>query len=304
LEPLKYSVSDPRYPALAAAVTAIFDRERSASVPIETRIAAADALGQAGDPRLDHHRADYWVHIPASRFVMGAQSKKRQQRNYDEEAFDEGESPTHAVSLDAFSIARYPVTVGQYQRFIADDGYGEERWWTAGGFGQFTAPEEWDQQVPNPARPVVGVSWLEAAAFCAWADCRLPTEAEWERAARGTEARKYPWGGEPAEPERLNFSESGIDHPTPVGIYPRGATREGLCDLAGNVWEWCADWYGDYTGKAVRNPHGPEQAARRVFRGGSWRSVARSCRAADRFRDGPLGRDGSLGFRVARGPSG
>ncbi len=146
------------------------------------------------------------MNIPAGRFVMGAQSKNAKQPNYDKEAFDDWESPPHAVSLDAFCLARYPVTVGQYQRFIADDGYGEQRWWSAGGFGEFTAPDEWDQQLPNPSRPVVGVSWFEAAAFCSWADCRLPTEAEWERAARGTEARKYPWGGEPAEPERLNFS--------------------------------------------------------------------------------------------------
>ncbi|MCY2992681.1 MAG: SUMF1/EgtB/PvdO family nonheme iron enzyme [Planctomycetota bacterium] len=303
LAPLRYTVSDPRYPGLASAVTAIFDRERSVNVPLETRIAAADALGQAGDPRLDHHRDDYWVRIPASRFVIGAQSKC-QGPNYDAQAFDDRESPPHAVSLDAFCIARYPLTVGQYQRFIADDGYGEEHWWSAGGFGKFTTPEKWDQQQPNPSRPVVGVSWFEAAAFCSWAACRLPTEAEWERAARGTTGRKYPWGDEPAEPERLNFSDSRLGHPTPVGIYPLGTTPEGICDLAGNVWEWCADGYGEYAVTALTNPRGLEQAAFRVLRGGNWGYDARICRAAYRIGDVPGLRAGHLGFRVARGPSG
>ncbi|MCY2992679.1 MAG: SUMF1/EgtB/PvdO family nonheme iron enzyme [Planctomycetota bacterium] len=303
LAPLQYTVSDPRYPGLAAAVTAIFDRERSASVPLETRIAAADALGQAGDPRLDHHRDDYWANIPAGRFVIGAQSKKSQEPNYDKDAYNWELSP-QTVSLEAFCIARYPLTVGQYQRFIADDGYGEEHWWSAGGFGKFTTPEKWDQQQPNPSRPVVGVSWFEAAAFCSWAACRLPTEAEWERAARGTTGRRYPWGAESADEQRLNF-DGKVGHPTPVGIYPLGNTPEpeSISDLAGNVWEWCSDWFEKDHEGAVTDPRGPEQTSRRVGRGGCWGFGAWDCRAAYRLWVVPVVRVGILGFRVARGPS-
>ena len=149
---------------------------------------------------------------------------------------------------------------------------------------------------------MVGVSWFEAAAFCSWAGCRLPTEAEWERAARGTTGRKYPWGDEPAEPERLNFA--GTHRPSDAGgDLSAGATPEGISDLAGNVWEWCADWFAEYTGRAVSNPRGPEQAAHRVLRGGSWGFDARYCRAAYRGGFGPQVRGGDLGFRVARGPS-
>ncbi len=146
---------------------------------------------------------------------------------------------------------------------------------------------------------MVNVSWYEAAAFCDWAGFQLPTEAQWERAARGTEGRKYPWGVEEADPQRLNFGDSQIGHPTPVGIYPLGNTPEGICDIAGNVWEWCQDWYGKYASSAVRNPQGPTQATYRVSRGGSWADGAGDCRSAYRglwFE--PDSCLGGVGFRV------
>ncbi len=168
-------------------------------MPIADRIAAADALGQVGDPRLDLRRSDYWASDPRRQVPDGSPEERTQtSRTTTEEAWDDGEwrETPHEVSLDAYRIARYPVTVGQYREFIQDDGYQDASCWTAGGFGEFTEPEGWEQQQEFPSRPVVGVSWFEAAAFCQWADCRLPTEAEWERAARGTTARKYPWGDE------------------------------------------------------------------------------------------------------------
>jgi formylglycine-generating enzyme required for sulfatase activity len=161
----------------------------------------------------------------------------------------------HEVSLDGFRIARYPVTVGQYKQFVDDDGYMDRRWWEAGGFGQFPAPDDWEQQVEYPSRPVVSVSWWEAMAYCAWARCRLPTEAEWERAARGTEARRYPWGIDEPDAARTNYG-GNMGHPTPVGIYPLDVTPDSVLDMGGNVWEWCLDGGAEYKAQSVINPTG------------------------------------------------
>ena len=265
LGPVNYQPSDPRYRQLLESVMAVFEpgwlqtgggglgtlwskligvvsRQRSQRALMQLASRTADVLGQAGIPRLAPSQLDNaWCTIPAGQ---------------------SGSTPGE------FRIARYPTTVGQYQRFVEDKGYQNERWWQAGGFGKFSEPGGWDEQLQYPARPVVYVSWYEAVAYCAWAGCRLPTEAEWEWAARGPEGREYSWGNEPAEPSRLNYAESGIGHPTPVGIYPLGATPEGVHDMAGNVWEWCADWYDPDTGKAVSNPTGPRGAPSRVCRSG------------------------------------
>lgn len=309
LEPLRYQVSDARYGRLLDAVMAIFDPKRFRAVPIEERIAAADALGQAGDPRIDlridPRRDDGWVTIPAGSFWMGAQKTDPKKRNYDSEARP-NEEPVHEVRLDSYRIARYLVTVGQYQRFVEDEGYEDQRWWQAGGFGMFSGPEEWEGQQAYPSRPVVGVSWFEAKAFCAWAAVRLPTEAEWERAARGTEGRTYPWGNEAPDVSRVNFAPEGksaVGHPTPVGAFPLDATPDGIYDMGGNVLEWCDDGYGDYPAEALVNPRGSESAAGRVIRGGSWWGIARFCRAASRGRNEPVYRFVHLGFRVAAVPS-
>ncbi len=207
------------------------------------------------------------------------------------------ESPVHEVRLDAYQLGRYPLTVDEYRRFVEHGGYREQQWWSAGGFEQFTEPEDWPDQLEYPNRPVVGVSWFEAAAYCAWAGGRLPTEAEWERAVRGTKGRRFPWGKEDADASRLNF-EHNVGHPTPVGIYPMGATPEGLEDMAGNVWEWCGDWYGDYPSDFQDNPKGPKTGASRVLRGGSWAYNQDVCRAAIRDWNLPEDRDGHVGFRV------
>jgi formylglycine-generating enzyme required for sulfatase activity len=291
LEPFQYQPSDARYHVLLDTVTQIFDQRRAAGVPIKTRIQAADALGQAGDTRLDTRRDDYWITIPAGKFRMGSE-------NDDAEAH-ENEKPAHEVQLDAFAIARYPVTVGQYQQFVEQDGYADERWWAAGGFGRFPQPEDWEQQQPYPSRPVTGVSWFEASAFCAWAGYRLPSEAEWELAARGKKGRKFPWGNEPPDAARLNFANN-VGHVTPVGIYPLGNTPEGICDMAGNVAEWCSDWYAKdyYRQSPKKNPTGPDKGKYRVLRGGAWSLSAWYCRAAFRLGDHPVLRDDDVGFRV------
>jgi formylglycine-generating enzyme required for sulfatase activity len=163
----------------------------------------------------------------------------------------------------AFDIGRYPVTVQEYRRFMEDDGYRNEVWWKEGRAGDRSQPDQWEEQLLHPNRPVVNVTWYEAAAYCASVGGRLPTEAEWERAARGTVGRKYAWGDEPPDPSRANYVETKVGKPTPVGLFPRGATPEGIQDLAGNVSEWTADWY--------------DEGQLRVVRGGSWSTDRGTC---------------------------
>src|SRR5271157_5990489 len=298
LNPLGYKPADPGYETMAQSVLGIFDREKARSVDFNVRLEAAEALGQAGDPRL--HRGN-WVTIPAGKFLMGAQKQGPSQPNYDSEAF-ESESPVHEVYLDVYQIGQYPVTVAEYRKFAEDDGYNNERWWSAGGFGKTNAPEGWDEQLLHPSRPVVNVSWYEAAAYCAWKGVRLPTEAEWERAARGAGGRKYPWGKEEPDTEHANYAAGRVGHATPVGLYPRGATPEGIEDLAGNVWERVADGYGeDYYRKSPgRNPKGPDPGELRVLRGGAWDVVPRGLRAAVGLGFVPDGRVADIGFRCVR----
>jgi formylglycine-generating enzyme required for sulfatase activity len=278
LRPLAYQPADPRYRGVLEAVLGIFDVGRVASIPFHARLEAAQALGQAGDPRL---RQDNWVTLPGGTFWMGAQNNP-QGRNYDPEAYD-GESPVHQVTLAPFQIGRYPVTVEEYARFLE-----------AGGRDKHGEPEDWQEQLRYPNCPVVNVSWFEATAYCAWAEGRLPTEAEWECAARGgREGVRYPWGNEVPGEHRANFGMKP-GQPTPVGLYPAGATPTGIHDLAGNVWEWVADaWRDRYDGTS------PDEK-QRVVRGGSWGGDPSWLRVSSRGGDGPGDRNLDVGFRCAR----
>jgi len=249
-----------------------------------------------------------WIKIPAGEFLMGAQKEDPKAPNYDSEAYAD-ESPVHPVFLSAYRIGRYPVTVEEYLRFVGDRGYDKASYWKEGGFGKWRWPAGWaarDEQVDNPTRPVVEVSWYEASAYAAWAGCRLPTEAEGERAARGINGRKYPWGDEPPSERLANFSSDGkpsVGHPTPVGAYPSGDTPEGVSDMAGNVWEWCSDVFdGEYYGKSPnKDPQGPARNAEHgacVLRGGSWFNRSVYLRSAYRFVCHPGFRCVFFGFRV------
>ena len=294
LAPLEYEPGDPAYRATLEAVMDIFDAEKSESVTFQDRLDAAEALGQAGDPRLDE---DNWVAIPAGTFRMGSQD------------FGTAEQPVHVVELDAFQIGRYPVTVQEFERFVDDGGYQEPRWWKHPEAREFNEPKDWDEQANRRNHPVAWVSWFEAAAYCEWlsdhlgARVRLPTEAEWERAACGGKVRKYPWGDE-IDPSRANYlPDDAPKRTTPVGLYPRGASLEGLHDMAGNVWEWCADWWdASYYAKSPRrNPQGPESGRSVVMRGSSWFSSSNFAACAYRyFNSLPANRDSNLGFRCAR----
>jgi formylglycine-generating enzyme required for sulfatase activity len=236
---------------------------------------------------------------------MGAQKTDPQGHNHDPNS-DDDESPVHLVHLDGYRIGRYPVTVDQYRLFVENGGYELEPLWEAGGFGQFPAPDRWEQQLEHPNWPVTGVSWYEAQAFCRWTKCRLPTEAQWERAARAGDDRRYPWGNDEPDPARMNYAtktkdawKPNVGHPTPVGVYPRGSSPEGIADMAGNVLEWCQDGKREYSSGDVRNPVGPTQSeVGRVVRGGSWSYDPRACRVSFRYAHHPSSRYQYVGFRL------
>ena len=208
------------------------------------------------------------------------------------------ERPVHRVALEKYWISKYLVTNVQYKQFVNNTGHripfvDDPR----------AATDNWDIQRRTypPGRgqhPVVLVSWHDASAYCAWAGGRLPTEAEWECAARGgLEGQLYPWGNE-IEPSHANYDNR--NGTTPVGSYVPNAY--GLYDVAGNAWEWVSDWYDPkyYRTSPLTNPAGPPQGATRVLRGGAWLLFPQFCRVAYRFREGPDFRFNLIGFRFAR----
>jgi sulfatase modifying factor 1 len=232
--------------------------------------------------------------VPAGEFLMGS------------DGGEAGEKPQHPITLDAYYIGRCPVTQAQYARFVQAAGHRvpfvDADWAKA---------YNWDAARKAPPRgkeqhPVVLVSWDDAVAYCWWAGLRLPAEAEWEKAARGTDGRIYPWGNK-WDAARCNTHEGGKGGTTPVGAYsPGGDSPYGCADMAGNVWEWCADWYdgGYYAHSPSRNPQGPSSGSYKVLRGGSWGGGWDYVRVALRYDLTPDDRYGSFGFRCAASPGG
>jgi formylglycine-generating enzyme required for sulfatase activity len=208
--------------------------------------------------------------------------------------------------VDGFRMGSWPVTVAEYARFLEEEGYGNREWWQEERFGKWSGPDAWGEQKDLPNRPVTGVSWYEALAYCAWLTAqrhragllpegrviRLPGEAEWEWAARRGTERRYPWGNEEPDPERMSYGGK-VERATPVGIYPAGATPDGLLDMASNVWEWCLNKYDE---PAVVAEDTSDDL--RVVRGGSWLGDPGSAGSAVRGGGRPYGRDDDLGFRV------
>lgn len=236
------------------------------------------------------------VFVPAGPFTMGIDHPR---------ATDE--KPSRPVYLSAFAIDRYEVTNARFAIFVAATGYqtdaekhGAERadgisWRQPHGPGSTAAP----------SHPVVYVSWRDAEAYCAWRGGRLPTEAEWEKSARGPDGRLWPWGAAFAA-GRANVwgVEDGYAELAPVGSFPAGASPYGALDLAGNVWEWCADWYdADYYATApTQDPQGPATGRFKVLRGGSWINHGPTLRSINRVEVLPVERSPYIGFRCARSP--
>lgn len=181
-----------------------------------------------------------------------------------------GEDKTRVTIDHDYWIDKYPVTNENYRVFIEAGGYSRQEYWSSEGWKwkrkvNIASPKFWnDAEATKPDHPVVGVSYFEAEAFAKWVGKRLPTEQEWEKAARGDDGRQYPWG-ERFDMNRCNSSESCLGHSTPVTQYPNGVSPYGCYDMAGNVWEWCDDWYD-------------KKVDRRVIRGGSWTNEAQTLR--------------------------
>ena len=204
-----------------------------------------------------------------------------------------GEQPVHRVWVDRFEMAVHPVTRGEYTAFLLATGH--------------EPPREWDNPAfSGPDRPAVGVSWHDAQAYCAWRardsdPVRLPTEAEWERAARGgVDGERYPWGDE--IPSWVPDGGHGpLDGPWPVTLGP--PNRFGLYGIAANIHEWCANWHDRafYAASPAVNPVGPSEGTRRASRGGAWRHALTITRTAARSSLGPSLRYTDYGFRLARG---
>jgi hypothetical protein len=186
-----------------------------------------------------------------------------------------GEKRVRKVIDHDYWIDKYPVTNEKYRAFVLADGYGNQAYWSSDGWKwkteeNISSPEYWnDTEWDKADHPVVGVSYYEAEAYAKWAGKRLPTEREWEKAARGEDGREYLWGDE-FDQEKCNSAETHLKHTTPVTQYPNGVSPYGCYDMAGNVWEWCADWYDKKKGS-------------RVLRGGSWNSEPGSLRVSGRY---------------------
>jgi formylglycine-generating enzyme required for sulfatase activity len=203
-----------------------------------------------------------------------------------------GEKRAREVIDHDYWIDKYPVTNEKYRAFILADGYGNQAYWSVEGWKWKTqkninAPEYWNDTKWNKADyPVVGVSYYEAEASAKWAGKRLPTEREWEKAARGEDGREYPWG-DGFDKNKCNSAEAGFEHTTPVTQYPNGVSPYGCYDMAGNVWEWCADWHD-------------EKKDSRVFRGGAWVNEPRSLRVSNRGGFDASSLNFLIGFRLVQ----
>lgn len=232
-----------------------------------------------------------WPEAPASLLKMVEVPAGTLQRGSQEGEGEDDETPADEVSVAAFHMDRYEVTNEDYALCVED--------------GACRAPMALDSSLFGAQRqPVVGVSWFDAATFCRWSGKRLPTEAEWERAARGDDRRSMPWGDEPPSCDRAVFIECDRYGPAEVGGRPAGASPCGAQDLAGNVWEWVQDWYAPrYFPTAPEGSiDGPPAGRQRVLRGGSWHFGPEYIRTSNRHRDEPGQRTPWYGFRCAYSP--
>jgi formylglycine-generating enzyme required for sulfatase activity len=217
------------------------------------------------------------VEIPAGPFTMGRDGGA------------DDESPAHQVDLPAYYLEMFEVTNAQFAAFVEDAGYVTEVEQSGGsGWQAFAAGKE--------NHPVVKVSWNDASAYCDWAGRRLPTEAEWEKVARGPDSLLYPWGND-WNPDYANVKAAGYRGTTPVGIFANNVSPYGVFDMAGNVWEWTADWYQPYPGNSTPDEFYGEKF--RVLRGGGWFDEQDQVLTTNRSSTSPEAANDDIGFRCA-----
>jgi gamma-glutamyl hercynylcysteine S-oxide synthase len=272
----------------------------SLDADLDARVAAGEELARIGDERAT---AIDRVLIPAGTFLFGGSAA-------------EGEAAVagRPVMVSAFSIDRYPVTVGAYAEFVEARGYEQRRFWSRAGWSWRTReridrPRFWGEEawalylVPN--HPVVGVCAYEAEAYAAFRSSRLPTEAEWERACRGADGRRYPWG----DSWRADASGSrgvGPRGTVAIGTYPGGRSPHGLLDVVGCVWQWCADASDadalEQDEDPFVNPDDYDDATERITRGGAWNNLPWNVCCTSRNAYPPTARFSNVGFRCAGDP--
>jgi formylglycine-generating enzyme required for sulfatase activity len=251
--------------------------------PTSTPVPAPATAG-AGDSWIRPADGAVMVYVPAGEFPMGSSEA-------DPDAAAD-EKPQHAVYLDAFWIDRTEVTNAQYGLCVEQGACPEPRYWD-------------DDDLNVPDQPVMEVSWHDAQAYAEWAGGRLPTEAEWEKAARGTDGRIYPWGNSAPDCSKANYAGCS-GGPLPAGSHPAGASPYGALEMAGNVHEWVADWYDNayYSRSASSNPTGPDDGSFRVRRGGTFLHDPSVSRCAHRDGGYPIGRKWIVGLRLVATPGG
>lgn len=217
--------------------------------------------------------------VPAGPFTMGGR----------EEDSPRGERPARIVYMPTYYMAKYPVTNQDYSEFVRCTGHRAPIHWQRGTFPAGTS-----------RHPVVNVTWQEARAYAAWSGARLPTEAEWEKAARGTDDRNYPWGNRFTEGERCN-GNNDVGTTTPVNEYPDGRSPYGVWDMCGNVYEWCSDYYDEdyYKTAPSSDPRGPEGGQERVVRGGCFFDTRTALRVTHRHGVSEVTVKDNTGFRLA-----
>jgi formylglycine-generating enzyme required for sulfatase activity len=292
-------------------------------------------LAKLGDPRLGVGLRDdglpdiAWMEIPEGSFKIGTRFEDvpslENRLDKPEWYSHEQETPQRKMALSAYHISRYPITNAQFAAFADAGGYREDHYWTRAAREEVWCEGEikaWNDDEPRegpynfgepfslPNHPVVGVTWYEAVAFCLWLtealqgqgelredqEISLPTELQWEKAARSADGRCYPWG-EDSDPNRANYDDTGIGTTSVVGCFPDGISPYGVEDLGGNVWEWCrTKWKENY--EEGRNNNDLEGSVRRVLRGGSFADTDYYIRCAFRPGSTPLYRNRNRGFRV------